>query len=87
MTQLAFSRLRELVHREFEKKLEIPKTLNYYLYRKTSYIKKDYLNTYKVTHLKEDHVDRIGELDLNNIEYNSYLLSKEESNNDNLGKV
>jgi hypothetical protein len=32
-------------------------------------------------------MDRISELDLNNIEYNSYLLSKEESNNNNLGKV
>ena len=61
--------------------------LNYYLYKKTSYIKKDYLNTYKVTYLKEDYIDRISELDLNNVEYNSYLLSKEESNNNNSGKV
>jgi len=87
MTRLAFSRLRELVRREFKKKLEIPKILNYYLYRKTGYIKKDYLNTYKVAYLKEDHVNRIGKLDLDNIEYNSYLLSKEEFNNNNLGKV
>jgi len=61
--------------------------LNYYLYKKTSYIKKDYLNTYKVAYLKEDHIDRTGELDLNNVEYNSYPLSKEESNNNNSGKV
>jgi len=65
----------------------MPKTLNYYLYRKTSYIKKDYLNAYKVAYLKEDRVDRMGELDLNNVKYNSYLLSKEESNNNNSGKV
>jgi len=32
-------------------------------------------------------MNRISELDLNNIEYNSYLLSKEESNNNNSGKV
>jgi hypothetical protein len=65
----------------------MPKTLNYYLYGKTSYIKKDYLNTYKVAHLKEDYIDRISKLDLNNIKYNSYPLSKEESNNNNSGKV
>jgi hypothetical protein len=65
----------------------MPKILNYYLYRKTGYIKKDYLNTYKVAHLKEDYIDRIGELDLNNIEYNSYPLSEEESNNNNSRKV
>jgi len=65
----------------------MPKILNYYLYRKTGYIKKDYPNAYKVAYLKEDHVDRIGELDLNNVKYNSYLLSKEESNNNNSGKV
>jgi hypothetical protein len=65
----------------------MPKILNYYLYRKTSYIKKDYPNTYKVAYFKEDYIDKIGELDLNNIEYNSYLLSKEESNNNDLGKV
>jgi len=87
MTRLAFSRLRELVRREFEKKLEMPKTLNYYLYKKTSYIKKDYLNTYKVAYLKEDRADRIGKLDLNNVKYNSYPPSKEESDNDNSGKV
>jgi len=87
MTRLAFLRLRELVYREFEKKLEIPKTLNYYLYRKTSYIKKDYLNAYKVAYLEEDYIDKISELDLNNVEYDSYLLSKEESNDNNSGKV
>jgi hypothetical protein len=65
----------------------MPKTLNYYLYRKTGYIKKDYLNAYKVTYLKEDRVNRIGELDLNNVKYNSYLLSEEEFNDNNLGKV
>jgi len=65
----------------------MPKILNYYLYRKTGYIKKDYLNAYKVTYLKEDHTDRTGELDLNDIEYDSYPLSKEESNNNNSGKV
>jgi hypothetical protein len=86
-TRLAFSRLRELVRREFEKKLEMPKTLNYYLYGKTGHIKKDCLNTYKVAHLKEDRVDRIGELDLNDVEYDSYPLSEEESNDDNSGKV
>jgi len=32
-------------------------------------------------------MDRISELDLNNIEYNSYPLSKEESDNNNSGKV
>jgi hypothetical protein len=32
-------------------------------------------------------MDRIGELDLNDMEYNSHLLSEEESNNDNSGKV
>jgi hypothetical protein len=61
--------------------------LNYYLYKKISYIKKDYLNTYKVAYLKEDRVDRIGKLDLDNVEYNSYLLFKEESNNNDSGKV
>jgi hypothetical protein len=65
----------------------MPKTLNYYLCGKTGYIKKDYLNAYKVAHLKEDRVDRIGELDLNNVEYDSYPLSEEEFNNDDLGKV
>jgi hypothetical protein len=65
----------------------MPKTLNYYLYEKTSYIKKNYLNAYKVAYLKEDRVNRIGELDLNNVKYDSYLLSEEESNNNNSGKV
>ena len=65
----------------------MPKVLNYYLYKKTSYIKKDYLNAYKVAYLKEDYVDRIGNLDLNNVEYNSYPSSKEESNNNNSRKV
>jgi hypothetical protein len=65
----------------------MPKTLNYYLYGKTSHIKKDYPNTYKVAYLKEDRVNRISELDLNNMEYNSHPLSEEEFNNDNLGKV
>jgi len=87
MTRLAFLWLRELVRQEFEKKLEIPETLNYYLYKKTSYIKKDYLNAYKVAYLKEDRANRISELDLNNVEYNSYPLSKEESDDDNSGKV
>ena len=65
----------------------MPKTFNYYLYEKTSYIRNDYLNTYKVAYLKEDRVDRISELVLNNEEYDSYLLSKEESDDDNSGKV
>jgi len=65
----------------------MPEILNYYLYGKTSYIKKDYLNAYKVAYLKEDRVDRIGELDLNNVEYDSYPLSKEEFNDNDSGKV
>ena len=65
----------------------MPKVLNYYLYGKTSHIKKDYLNAYKVAYLKEDRADRIGELDLNNVEYNSYPLSKEESDDNDPGKV
>jgi len=32
-------------------------------------------------------MNRISELDLNNVEYNSYPSSKEESNNNNLRKV
>ena len=65
----------------------MPKTLNYYLYKKTSYIKKDYLNAYKVAYLEEDYVDKTSELDLNDVKYNSYPLSKEESNNNDLGKA
>jgi hypothetical protein len=65
----------------------MPEILNYYLCGKTSHIKKDYSNTYKVAHLEEDHVDRTGELDLNNIKYDSYLLSEEESDNNDSGKV
>jgi len=65
----------------------MPEILNCYLCEKTSYIKKDYPNTYKVAYLKEDRVDRTGELDLNDVEYNSYLLSKEESDDNNSGKV
>jgi hypothetical protein len=65
----------------------MPKTLNYYLYRKTGHIKKDYLNAYKVAYLKEDYTDRTGEPDLNDVEYDSYPLSKEESDDDDSGKV
>jgi len=65
----------------------MPKTLNYYLYGKTGYIKKDYPNTYKVAYLKEDYLDKTSELDLNDVEYNSYLLSEEESNDNDSGKV
>ena len=65
----------------------MPKTLNYYLYRKTGYIKKDYLNAYKVAYLKEDRADKISELDLNNVKYDSYPLSEEESDDDDSGKV
>jgi len=64
-----------------------PKILNYYLYGKTSYIKKDYPNAYKVAYFKKDYLERTNKLNLNDIEYNSYLLSKEESNNNNSREV
>jgi hypothetical protein len=87
ITRLFFSWLRELVRREFEKRLDKSKTLNYYLYGKTSYIRRDYLNTYKVTLFKVNRLESTNELDLNNVEYNSYLLSEEESINDESGKA
>jgi hypothetical protein len=40
-----------------------------------------------VTLLKIDYLESTNKLDLNNIEYDSYLLSKEESINNELGKA
>ena len=86
-TRPAFSRPREPVRREFEKKLEMPETLNYYLCGKTGHIKKDCPNAYKVAYLEEDRADRTGEPDLNDVEYDSYPPSEEESDDDDSGKV
>jgi hypothetical protein len=86
-TRLFFSRLRELIYREFKKRLDESKILNYYLYEKTSYIRRDYLNAYKVALLKVDYLESTNELDLNDVEYDSYLLSKEEFIDDELGKA
>jgi hypothetical protein len=86
-TRPAFSRPREPVRREFEKKLEMPETLNCYLCGKTGHIKKDCPNAYKVAYLEEDRADRTGEPDLNDVEYDSYPPSEEESDDDDSGKV
>jgi len=86
-TRPFFSRPREPVRREFEKRLDGSETLNCYLCGKTGHIRRDCPNAHKVALLEADRLESTDELDPNDVEYDSHLPSEEESVDDESGKA
>jgi hypothetical protein len=83
----AFSRPKEAIRREFEKRLDRPEGLYYYSYGKPRHVKSACPDFNKVTPIKENYLERADDSGVDNEDTDSHLLSNEEYNVNESGKV